>query len=89
MGHTFVRRFEFFLSKGVDARVQRDLNLSRSTQTTFLGVGGRTVDKLSKFDLHFVRRPQPQIVILEIGFNDLSPPDARPEVVGSKFKTLV
>ena len=89
MGHSFVRRFDLFLSKGVDARVRRDLNLSRSAQITFLGVGGRTVDKLSKFDLHLVRRLQPQIVILEIGSNDLSPPDARHEVVGSKIKTLV
>ena len=89
MGHSFFRRFELFLSKGVDARVRRDLNLSRSAQITFLGVGGRTVDKLSKFDLHLVRRLQPQIVILEIGSNDLSPPDARPEVVGSKIETLV
>ena len=47
MGHSFVRRFELFLSKGVDARVRRELNLSRSAQITFLGVGGRTVDKLS------------------------------------------
>ena len=89
MGHSFVRRFELFLSKGVDARVRRDLNLSRSADINFLGVGGRTVDKLSKFDLHLVRRLQPQIVILEIGSNDLSPPDARPEVVGSKIETLV
>ena len=89
MGHSFVRRFELFLSKGIDARVRQDLNLSHSVQITFLGVGGRTVDKLSKFDLHLVRRLQPQIVILEIGSNDLSPPDARPEVVGSKIETLV
>ena len=65
------------------------LNLSRSAQITFLGVGGRTVDKLPKFDVHLVRRLQPQIVILEIGSNDLSPPDARPEVVRSKIETLV
>ena len=89
MGHSFSRRFELFLSKGVDARVRRDLKLSRSGQITFLGVGGSTVDKLSKFDLHLVRRLQPQIVILESGSNDLSPPDTRPEVVGSKIETLV
>ena len=89
MGHSFVRRFELFLSKGIDARVRRDLNLSCSVQITFLGVGGRTVDKLPKFDLHLVRRLQPQTVILEIGSNDFSPPDARPEVVRSKIETLV
>ena len=63
--------------------------MSCSTQITFLGVGGRTVHKLSKFDLHLVRCLQPQIVILEIGSNDLSPPDARPEVVGSKIETVL
>ena len=41
MGHAFVRRFELFLSKGIDARVRQDLNLSHSVQITFLGVGGR------------------------------------------------
>ena len=82
MGHFFARRFELFLSKSADARVRRGLNLSRSAQITFLGVGGRTVDKLYKFDLHLVRRLQPQVVILEIGSNNLSPPDARLEVVG-------
>ena len=76
-----------FLSKGVDARVQHDLNLSCSTQITFLGFGGRNVDKPYKFDLHLVGRLQPQIVILDIGSNDLSPP--RPEVVGSNIETLI
>ena len=85
MGHSFVRRFELFLSKGIDAMVRWDLNLSRSAQITFLGVGSHTVDKLSKCE----RRLQPQIVILEIGSNDLSPPDAMPKVVGSKIETLV
>ena len=89
MGHSFVRRFELFLSKGIDATVRQDLNLCCSAQITFLGVGGHTVHKLSKFDLHLVRCLQPQIVILEIGSNDLSPPDVRLEVVGSKIKTLV
>ena len=89
MGHSFVSRFELFLSKGIDARVPQDLNLSRSGQITFPGVGSSTVHKLSKFDLYLVRCLQPQIVILEIGSNDLSPPDARPEVVGSKIRTLV
>ena len=76
-----------FLFKGVDARVQRDLNLSCSTQITFLGFGGRNVDKPYKFDLHLVGRLQPQIVILDIGSNDLNPP--RPEVVGSNIETLI
>ena len=79
----------YFLSKGADERVRRDHNLSRSAQITFLGVGDCTVDKLSKFDLHLVRRLQTQVVILEIGSNNLSPLNTRLEVVGSKIETLV
>jgi len=60
-----------------------------STQTTFQGDGGRTADKLSKFDSHLVRRLQPQIANLEISSNNLSPPDARPKVVILKIETLV
>lgn len=48
----------------------------RSRQITFQGDGGRTVDKLSKFDSHLVRRLQPQVANLEISSCNLSPLDA-------------
>ena len=89
MGHSFVLRFHTFLAQGSDRRVRLDLNLSRSAHVKYHGVGGRTVDKLSKFDLSVVGRLKPEIVILELGWNDLSPPEARPELVGSKIESLV
>ena len=89
MGHSFVHRFHKFLAQGSDRRVRLDLNLSRSAHIKFYGVGGRTVDKLSKFDLSVVGRLKPEIVILELGSNDISPSEARPERVGSTIESLV
>ena len=89
MGHSFVHRFHTFLAQGSDRRVRLDLNLSRSAHVNYHGVGGRTVDKLKKFDLSVVGRLKPEIVILERGSNDLSPNEARPERVGSKIESLV
>lgn len=89
LGHSFVRRFKTFVYQGGDRRVKRDLHLSRSAGVFFQGVGGRTVDKLSALDLHCVQRLKPDIVILEIGSNDLCQPGVKPETVGSNIETLV
>lgn len=89
LGHSFVRRFAAFIAQSVDKRVKNNLDLSESAQIALQGVGGRTVDKINVFDLQRVRKVQPDIVILEIGSNDLCPRDAKPEIVGSKIETLV
>ena len=89
MGHSFVHRFHTFLAQSADRRVRLDLNLSRSAHVNYHGVGGRTVDKLNKFNLSEVVCLKPEIVILELGSNDLSPEEARPEHVGSKIESLV
>lgn len=51
------------------------------------GVGRRTVAKLRSFDLHVVEQIAPDVVVLEIGTNDLV--DTSPEVVGSAIESLV
>ena len=51
------------------------------------GIGGRTVTKLRKYDFGVVARLSQDIVILEIGTNDLS--FLPPEVVGSEIEELV
>ena len=89
MGHSFVHRFHKFLAQGSERRVGLDLNLSRSAHKHYYGVGGHTVDKLSKYNLLVVGHLKPEIVILELGLNDLSPSGARPERVGSKIESLV
>ena len=89
LGHSFVSRFKTFVYQGGDRRVKRDLHLSRSARVFFQGVGVRTVDKLRALDLHDVRRLKPDIVILEIGSNDLCQLGVKPETVGSKIEALV
>ena len=51
------------------------------------GIGGRTVRKVRKHDIGVVARLSPEIVILEIGTNDLS--FLPPAVVGSEIEELV
>ena len=51
------------------------------------GVGGRTIKKkIHLHDLHVIRELRPDIVILEVGTNDLS--FLPPEVVGQLVVTL-
>ena len=52
-----------------------------------LGTGRRTVDKVLKYDLSWVKKYKPDIVILEMGTNDLS--GHNPEAVRSKLDDLV
>ena len=51
------------------------------------GVGGRTVSKLRMFDLLVVKQSSLDIIILEIGTNDLT--HVGPEVVGSEIDDFV
>ena len=51
--------------------------------TLTFGVGGRTVEKIKQFDLANVSRFAPDIVMLEIGSNDLC--NSSPETVGSQI----
>lgn len=88
LGHSFVRRFQLFLDQGVDHRTVPGLNLS-SVDIHFEGIGGRTVSKIFAYDLEYVRALQPEIIILEIGSNDLCEVGVRPETVGSNVESLV
>ena len=87
LGHSFVRRFKRDLNHCFDPRARRDFNLTGTASVCLHGVGGRTVDKLQRFDLNFVKETCPEIIILEIGTNDLS--YEKPEIVGSSIDDLV
>ncbi len=52
-----------------------------------MGLGGRTVQKVTDFDLGNVSTFAPDVVLLEIGTNDLA--SLAPEVVGSHIEDLV
>ena len=54
-----------------------------------IGIGGRTVDKLIKFDLQAIRGTAPNVVILDIGSNDLCDEQAAPDLVALSILALV
>ena len=87
LGHSFVKRLQSDLQATFDARADSNFHLEGTATVHLFGVGGRTVEKLRRSDLHMVRRLALDIVILEVGTNDLW--DVRPEVVGSSIEELV
>ena len=53
------------------------------------GVGGRTVTKVIRYDLEIVRQFSPDIVILQLGTNDISDRSIRSALtVGSQLEDL-
>ena len=84
LGHSFVKRLHSDLDACFDPRTNVSFHFNTSVSVTLCGVGGRTVPKLRTYDMHVVRRLKPDVVILEIGTNDLS--STSPEVVGSQIE---
>ena len=61
--------------------------LSSLGYISFHGVGGHTIAKVRKFDLNIIRRLSPDIIILELGSNDLTKLPA--QTVSLELETLV
>ena len=83
LGHSFIRRLKNDLNDTTQPRLQNNFHLDGTANVSLFGIGGRTVEKLCKFDLHVVQKCNPEVVILEIGTNDLA--RQSPEVVGSQI----
>ena len=77
LGHSFIRRLKSHLENKKKTRLHANFQLDGTFSVSLYGVGGRTVFKLRKFDLHVVRDFALDVVILEIGTNDLF--NQRPE----------
>ena len=82
-----MKRLQSDLKASFDARADSNFHLEGNATVHLFGVGGRTVEKLRRYDLHVVRRLAPDVVILEVGTNDIS--EVGPEVVGSSIEELV
>ena len=86
LGHSFVRRLRADLERHFDDRAKTNFNL-KDVNVRLFGVGGRTVKTIEQCDLANVSRFAPDVVILEIGTNDLC--NEAPETVGSQIDELV
>ena len=79
LGHSFVRRLrEFAAQNHSGGPYDLNLGLSNICSIIFHGIGGRTVDKMIKNDLDKIRSAAPNIVVLELGSNDLCDKDSDP-----------
>ena len=87
LGHSFVHRLQSDLKARFDERTAIDFDLQGTADIYMHGVGGRKVPKLKKVDLGLIAKISPEIVILEIGTNDLV--NTPPEVVGSYIEDMV
>ena len=85
LGHSFVKRLSRDISRGFDDRAVLDFGLEGSLSVYLYG--GRTIDKLRAFDLGIINSLTPEIVILEIGTNNLA--ILPPELIGSALDDLV
>ena len=72
IGSFFCATLKVRLDAHFDARAKLHFGLAGTAQIVLHGVGGRTVQKLRKYDFGVVERIGPAIVILELGTNDLS-----------------
>ena len=86
LGHSFIRRLRDDLRSQFDSRADDTFGLSHDANVHLHGVGGLTVKRL-RSDLGIVSSLSPQVVILEIGTNDLT--RLHPEVTGSEIEELV
>ena len=86
LGHSFIRRLHDFIESN-SGYLDLKFHLQASAHVSWHGVGGRTVAKTVKFDLHIIHSFHPDIVILQLGTNDLT--SCPPLHVGSAIEDLV
>ena len=87
LGHPFVKRLKRDLRSTIDPWADSNFKRWWTVSVHFHGVGECTVAKFRSSDLHVVARIAPDVLILEIGTNDLVV--TSPEVVGSEIENLV
>ena len=87
IGHSFVRRLNSDLERNFDPRADIHFGLDQSMDVFLQDIGGLTVSQLRGRCSRPVRDVSPDILLLEIGTNDLG--NIPPEIVGSNIYDLV
>ena len=71
LGDSFIRRLRKFVL-GSPQHFNVDFHLSNFAVIKWHGIGGRTVTKTVQHDLHMIKSFKPDIVIVQLGSNDLT-----------------
>jgi len=86
LGHSFIRRLHDFIESD-SGYLDLKFQLTASAHISWRGVGGRTIAKTVKFDLRILHSFRPDIVIVQLGTNDLT--SCPPLQVGSAMEDSV
>ena len=86
LGHSFVHRLYSFIDSSSSPMFTLSLGLKERIIVRWHGIGGTTEAKVLEYNLHVMESFKPQIVILELGTNDLS--HLEPTTVGSSLEDL-
>ena len=90
LGHSFVQRMKVFLKHNAgNSSFNEHFDLKNSCLVKLIGNGGRTVERLMRYDLRATRATKPDILVVEIGSNDLCDPSADPEILGETITASV
>ena len=88
LGHSFIRRLRDHITSSQDCGYNAKFGIStREFFCKWHGVGGRTIAKVVKYDLGVAKDFGPDIIILQLGSNDLV--DSSALTVGSHLEDLV
>ena len=71
LGDSFMRRLRTFVL-GSPQKFSAEFHLSKLAVIKWHGIGGRTVTKTAQHDLHLIKSFKPDIVILQLGSNNLT-----------------
>jgi len=72
LGHSFVHQLKHFVLTRSGLQFSENFNISRPVTIRWHGVGGCTIHKVKKHDMHVVSNFRPHIVLLQLETNDLT-----------------
>ena len=72
LGHSFIRRLHVFLRQNFNEVFARNLHIDGDLSIKWHGIGGRTISEVIRHDLGIVEKFAPEIVVIQLGTNDLS-----------------
>ena len=72
LGHSFIHRLHTFLLRNFNAQIAKNLSLPDDLLIRWHGIGGRILLKTRNYDLHVVKEFAPNVIVLQLGTNDLA-----------------
>lgn len=90
VGHSFVQRTVEFNERNQNSGLySRTFGVENLCHVETIRIGGRTVDKMIKFDLQTFRGTAPNVVIMDIRSNHLCDKEVDPDMVALSILALV